>query len=36
VGDVEIGLQIETRGREHVAEIIEVLEDQGLKVEVDT
>jgi threonine dehydratase len=36
VGDVEIGLQIETRGREHVEEILHVLEDQGLKVEVDT
>ena len=36
VGDVEIVLQIETRGRAHVAEIIRALEDRGVTVEVDT
>jgi len=36
VGDVEIVLQIETRGRDHVAEIIRALEDRGLKVEMET
>ncbi len=36
VGDVEIVLQIETRGRDHVAEIIHALEDRGLTVEIDT
>ena len=35
VGDVEIVLQIETRGRDHVAEIIRALEDRGVGVEVD-
>jgi threonine dehydratase len=35
VGDVEIVLQIETRGRAHVAEIIHALEDRGVTVEVD-
>lgn len=35
VGDVEIVLQLETRGAEHVAEIIQALEDRGLEVEVD-
>jgi threonine dehydratase len=33
VGDVEIVLQLETRGRDHVAEIIQALEAQGVKVE---
>jgi hypothetical protein len=36
VGDVEIVLQIETRGREHVADIIGALEKRGIAVEVDT
>ncbi|MFH1763086.1 MAG: hypothetical protein ABIF09_02735, partial [Gemmatimonadota bacterium] len=36
VGDVEIVLQIEARGRHHVEEVIHALEDRGLKVEVDT
>jgi threonine dehydratase len=36
VGDVEIVLQVETRGQDHVAEIIRALEEQGLRVEVDT
>jgi len=36
VGDVEIVLQVETRGPEHVAEIIQGLEGRGLAVEVDT
>jgi len=35
VGAVEIVLQIETRGRDHVAEIIQALEEKGVKVEVD-
>jgi threonine dehydratase len=35
VGDVEIVLQLETRGREHVAEIITALEGRGVEVEVD-
>ncbi|MFC1662104.1 threonine ammonia-lyase [Gemmatimonadota bacterium] len=35
VGDVEIVLQLETRGRDHVAEIIQALEERGLQVEVD-
>lgn len=35
VGDVEIVLQLETRGREHVAEIIGALEEKGVAVEVD-
>jgi threonine dehydratase len=35
VGDVEIVLQLETRGRDHVAEIIRALEGEGLTVEVD-
>ena len=29
VGDVEIVLQLETRGRDHVAEIIQALEEGG-------
>ena len=33
VGDVEIVLQLETRGRDHVAEIIQALEAQGVRVE---
>jgi threonine dehydratase len=36
VGDVEIVLQLETRGRDHVREIVEALEMQGVRVEVDT
>jgi threonine dehydratase len=35
VGDVEIVLQLETRGRDHVAEIIQALEAQGVEVEVE-
>ena len=35
VGDVEIVLQLETRGRDHVAEIIQVLEERGVRVEVE-
>lgn len=35
VGDVEIVLHLETRGREHVEEIIGLLEDEGLRVEED-
>ena len=35
VGDVEIVLQLETRGQDHVAEIIQALEERGLRVEVD-
>jgi threonine dehydratase len=35
VGDVEIVLQLETRGRDHVREIIQALEERGLQVEVD-
>ncbi len=36
VGEVEIVMQIETRGRDHVAEIIRSLEDRGVGVEVDS
>jgi threonine dehydratase len=36
VGDVEIVLQLETRGQDHVAELIQLLEERGLQVEVDT
>ena len=35
VGDVEIVMQLETRGRDHVGEIIAALEDMGLAVEED-
>jgi threonine dehydratase len=35
VGDVEIVLHLETRGRDHVEEIIAVLEGEGLTVEED-
>ncbi len=35
VGDVEIVLQIETRGRDHVTDIIHALEHMGVAVEVD-
>lgn len=35
VGDVEIVLQLETRGRDHVEELIQALEERGLRVEVD-
>ena len=35
VGDVEIVLQIETRGNEHVEDIIRSLEGRGVTVEVD-
>jgi threonine dehydratase len=35
VGDVEIVLQLETRGRDHVAEILQALEARGVKVEVE-
>lgn len=35
VGDVEIVIQIETRGQEHVSEIILALEDRGVTVEID-
>jgi threonine dehydratase len=35
VGDVEIVLHLETRGQDHVAEIIQALEERGLRVEVD-
>jgi threonine dehydratase len=35
VGDVEIVLHLETRGREHVEEIIGILENEGLLVEED-
>jgi threonine dehydratase len=35
VGDVEIVLRLETRGRDHVAEIIQALGEQGVRVEVD-
>lgn len=34
VGDVEIVLQLETRGREHVTEIVEALAGLGLQVEM--
>jgi threonine dehydratase len=36
VGDVEIVLQLETRGQDHVTDIIRALEERGLQVEVDT
>lgn len=36
VGDVEIVMHLETRGREHVEEIIRLLEADGLIVEEDT
>jgi threonine dehydratase len=35
VGDVEIVLEIESRGREHVAEIVHALEKRGVKVELE-
>ncbi len=35
VGDVEIVLHLETRGREHGAEIVQALEEGGVKVEVE-
>jgi threonine dehydratase len=35
VGDVEIELQLETRGQSHVREIVQALEDRGLEVEID-
>ncbi len=35
VGDVEIVLHLETRGRDHVKEIIRALEEEGVSVEVD-
>ena len=35
VGDVEIELQLETRGPDHVAEIVQALEDRGVKVEME-
>ena len=35
VGDVEIVLHLETRGQDHVSEIIQALEERGLHVEVD-
>ena len=35
VGDVEVVLQVETRGREHVREIIQAMEELGVEVEVD-
>jgi len=35
VGDVEIVLEIESRGRDHVAEIMQALEDRGVKVELE-
>ena len=33
VGDVEIVMHLETRGREHVEDIIRAFESEGLKVE---
>lgn len=36
MGDVEIVLHLETRGPDHVKEIIGALEERGLQVEVDT
>jgi threonine dehydratase len=35
VGDVEIVMHLETRGSEHVEEIIALLEADGLEVEED-
>ncbi|MEQ9398801.1 MAG: threonine ammonia-lyase [Longimicrobiales bacterium] len=35
VGDVEIVIHLETRGREHVADIVSALQDLGLAVEED-
>ena len=35
VGDVEIVLQLETRGQDHVVEIVQALEERGVKVEMD-
>jgi len=35
VGDVEIVMHLETRGRSHVEEIVQVLEGEGLTVEED-
>ena len=35
VGDVEIVLRLETRGEDHVSELIRALEERGLQVEVD-
>ncbi|MBW3534944.1 MAG: pyridoxal-phosphate dependent enzyme, partial [Gemmatimonadetes bacterium] len=35
VGDVEIVMHLETRGREHVSEIVATLEEMGLHVEED-
>jgi hypothetical protein len=35
VGDVEIVMHLETRGREHVEEIVRMLEADGLTVEED-
>ena len=35
VGEVEIVMHLETRGREHVVEIIRLLEEDGLRVEED-
>ncbi len=36
VGDVEIVMHLETRGREHVADIIRLFESEGLRVEEDS
>ena len=36
VREVEIVLQLETRGQDHISEIIQALEERGLQVEVDT
>jgi threonine dehydratase len=35
VGEVEIVMHLETRGREHVLEIMKLLEANGLRVEED-
>jgi hypothetical protein len=35
VGDVEIVMHLETRGRSHVLEIVRLLEAEGLRVEED-
>lgn len=35
VGDVEIELQLETRGRDHVKEIVQAMMERGLEVEID-